>query len=70
MAKTDKVIKETKSKKITYVGSSKGGYAALLFGLQKENSNIILPLLEKLGYVKSVESEEPKRKNRLFDFFK
>ncbi|MFQ6882262.1 hypothetical protein [Clostridium sp.] len=38
----DKVIKETKSKKITYVGSSKGGYAALLFGLQKENSNIII----------------------------
>ena len=37
---------------------------------KKDNSNIILPLLEKLGYVKSVESEEPKRKNRLFDFFK
>ncbi len=25
---------------------------------------------KSLGYVKSVESEEPKRKNRLFDFFK
>lgn len=36
---------------------------------KKDNSNIILPLLEKLGYVKSVETEEPKKKS-LFDFFK
>lgn len=36
---------------------------------KKDNSNIILPLLEKLGYVKSVETEEPKRRG-LFDFFK
>lgn len=36
---------------------------------KKDNSNIILPLLEKLGYVKSVETEEPKRKG-LFDLFK
>lgn len=36
---------------------------------KKDNSNIILPLLEKLGYVKSVEAEEPKRKG-LFDLFK
>lgn len=36
---------------------------------KKDNSTIILPLLEKLGYIKSVETESPK-KNRLFDFFK
>lgn len=36
---------------------------------KKDNSDIILPLLEKLGYVKSVETEEPKRKG-LFDLFK
>lgn len=38
---------------------------------KKDNSNIILPLLEKLGYVKAVETEEEKtKKNRLFDWFK
>ena len=38
---------------------------------KKDNSNIILPLLEKLGYVKAVENEEEKpKRNRLFDFFK
>ena len=37
---------------------------------KKDNSNIILPLLEKLGYVKAVETEEEKtKKNRLFDWF-
>lgn len=36
---------------------------------KKDNSTIILPLLEKLGYVKSIETEEPKRRG-LFDFFK
>ncbi len=38
---------------------------------KKDNSNIILPLLEKLGYVKAVETEEEDKtkKNRLFDWF-
>lgn len=37
---------------------------------KKDNSNIILPLLEKLGYVKGVETEEEKpRRNRLFSLF-
>lgn len=36
---------------------------------KRDNSDVILPLLEKLGYVKSVETDTPKRK-KLFDFFK
>lgn len=37
---------------------------------KKDNSSIILPLLEKLGYVKGVETEEEKpRRNRLFSLF-
>lgn len=36
---------------------------------KKDNSTIILPLLEKLGYVKSIETEQPKRRG-LFDLFK
>ena len=38
----DDVIKRTSAKRITYVGSSKGGYAALNFGIDQNNSNIII----------------------------
>lgn len=35
-----------------------------------KNNNVILPLSEKLGYVKGIEIEEEKtRRNRLFSLF-
>lgn len=37
-----KVFNETNSDEITYIGSSKGGYAALFFGLEVDNSNIVV----------------------------
>lgn len=39
---------------------------------KKDNNDVLLPLLEKLGYIKAVETEEEteKRKNRLFNLFK
>ena len=36
------VIKENNINNVTFAGSSKGGYAALLFGCKFENSNIIV----------------------------
>lgn len=38
----NKILKDTNSEKITYIGSSKWGYAALNFGLDTKNSNIIV----------------------------
>lgn len=38
---------------------------------KKDNSSILLPLLEKIGYIKAVETEEePKKKKSIFDLFK
>ena len=38
---------------------------------KKDNSSILLPLLEKIGYIKAVETEEePKKKKTIFDLFK
>ena len=37
---------------------------------KKDNSEVLLPLLEKLGYIKSVEKESQSNKKSIFNLFK
>lgn len=56
----DKVKSNLNISKTIYVGSSKGGYAALLFGFQDKNSSIIAGSLQYrlAGYLLSMKTTE------------
>lgn len=55
----EKVIRENNINSVIFAGSSKGGYAALLFGCKFENSNIIVGAPQY--YLGKYLDDEPKR---------
>lgn len=80
LALIDRIISETSPKKVIFCGSSKGGYAALNFGLQRENAKLIVggPQYYLSSYLKGsgnieayrhIVGEETKEKEQHLEFY-